>query len=427
MSSFKNIGILVLACCCLTSGAVEINVMPTLAYHLDDQWLNIPPNRPPFLPVAQKAVRGQEVDLRITFGKFSLKDKKSNLTFDVSVSSPEGKISFEKKNIPLISSEIEIKSPDSVFLCPDIVKIVFEPSDINGEYKINVKAFDHIAQNETDAQAKVTLCEAPEKYEAINFLSPENEKIIAYYYSAPAPEKLIPFFLGLCAANKELAQKSKNYTPIIPLSFFYHAFKDNRYLLPVLAKSFPQLDPDGQKLCAILFSALTDKDHNEFSLLGTEAENFKKEIPNFNPFQVEKVSTPIDEDILWSVFFATGKFAPIKLLADAMEQLKNGISPDKYKNLPDKTQEDKNKLYAWTIGAAASWSLSSNAARHPMVFFYCETLFQRSAEKSFIKTCLANTLRKAVEIRQKKSGAKTDAKEKSPAQNDTKQNTAPNK
>jgi hypothetical protein len=304
---------------------------------------------------------------------------------------------------------------------------VFEPSDIDGEYEIKVKAFDHIAQKETAVQSKITLVESPKKYEAINFLSPESEKTISYYYGAPVPEKLIPLFLGLCTANKELAQKSNNYTPIIPLSFFYHAFKDNRYLLPVLAKSFPQLDADGKKLCAILFSALTDKEHNEFSLLGDEAEIFKKEIPNLNPFQVEKISTPIDEDILWSTFFATGKFTPIKLLADAMEQLKNGMSPDKFKSLPDKTPEDKNKLYTWTIGAAAMWSLSSNAATHPLVSFYCETLFQRAPEKSFIKSCLANTLKKTVEIRQKKSGTKPDTQENPPTKNDTKQNNAPNK
>jgi hypothetical protein len=96
--------------------------------------------------------------------------------------------------------------------------------------------------------------------------------------------------------------------------------------------------------------------------------------------------------MLWTTFFATGEFLPIKMLVEAMSDLNVGITPEQYKNLPVKTAEDGKKLVKWSIGAAALWSLTANAKTHQLVFFYCETLFQRDDTDKFIKSCLAKVL-----------------------------------
>ena len=74
-------------------------------------------------------------------------------------------------------------------------------------------------------------------------------------------------------------------------------------------------------------------------------------------------------DMLWSTFFANGKYKPILKLIQTLDYIKYKGSIENYKN-SKKTEEDKQNAYREAVFQAAEWSLSSNCKTFELVKDY---------------------------------------------------------
>ena len=90
----------------------------------------------------------------------------------------------------------------------------------------------------------------------------------------------------------------------------------------------------------------------------------------------DPITDPEHLDELWGLFFASGSFAPIHRLCEA-------LSPEETDAVPDQEYQpnkDKEAVYLRVvIRGAAAWSIGSNASQHPLVKSYCEWMLE--AEK----------------------------------------------
>ena len=401
MLKFVNLWKLSTFCCVFylavgPAQALECLVNASLSGSYYDQWLNIPPGRPPFLPTVGNVVKKQYFYVYVNFWKFAVKDGNAAISFDIQGIRPDGKNYFEKKDLKGLSDNGKYTDSKSIYISSNYFKICFENDNPDGKYVFKVVARDGFGNCSTASECAVNLVAAPGKYDALDFMAKSNQDIMTSYYHNPQPQKLIPLFLGFCKAEPELQKKNRNYSPMNMLMFFYRTFDANRYLLPELAEQVKTLGQTGKNYAVYILYYLNEKDRHLLESIGPDAVAFAGNLAKVpNPFNIDKITHPVQEDMLWTSFFATGEFAPVKMLVDAMSDINGGITPEQYKNLPVKTPEDSKKLMKWAVGGAALWSLTANAKTHPLVFYYCESLFQRDNTDKFIKSCLAKVLNEA--------------------------------
>lgn len=389
--------------------AVKCRIDSTLLYDYNDQWNNIPKNRPPTLPLVTSVVKKQYFDIHVFFWDFKIAKDKADCTYKIKIIRPDGKIYYEGKEKTArkgpAAAKVALKPPGTLRIC-------FEPEDPFGKYKIEAVVYDKLGKTQASAEYTIELKPMPEKYTPmkIGFNKKDKPKLAMNYYLSPQPEKLIPFFLGFCQLQKDLVNakqydKKKRHACNLLMAFCYYTFKNNQYLLPPLIKIVKEQDIFYKRNLVFLLYNLNMKDELLFKELGKEAQEFAAKLgkTSSHPFEFDKINYSEQEDILWAQFFATGKFLPIKKLAEVMRQLKTNMSIKKYKKLKTKTPEDKKKLYQWIVGLAASWSLQSNAVQHDLVFYYCETLFARDIKDRFERACLGGILQKADKIRLSKA------------------------
>ena len=388
--------------------AVKCRIDSTLLYDYNDQWKNIPQNRPPTLPLVTSVVKKQYFDVHVFFWDFKIVKGKADCTYKIKIIRPDGKIYYEGKEKTArkgtAAAKVALKPPGSLRIC-------FEPEDPFGKYKIEAVVYDKIAKTQASAEYSMELKPMPENYAPmkIAFNKKNKPELALNYYRNPEPEKLIPFFLGFCELQKNLVKakqydKKRRHTCNLLMAFCYYTFKNNQYLLPSLIKIVKEQDIFYKRNLVFLLYNLNIKDELLYEELGKEAQEFATKLSKTsNPFEFEKINYSEQEDILWAQFFATGKYLPIKKLAEVMRQLKTNMSIAKYKKLKKKTAKDKKQLYQWIVALAASWSLQSNSIQHDLVYYYCETLYSRDIKDQFEKACLGGILQKAGKIRLSKA------------------------
>lgn len=388
--------------------AVECRIDTTLLYDYNDQWNNIPKGRPPVLPSVKSVVKKQYFDVHVFLWKFKIADNKANCTYRIKIINPNGEIHHTSKEFVAYKGKFAGKS---VFKAPTKLRICFDPKDPFGKYQIETIVYDKVENTQANARCSLALKPMPEKYIPLKIgLKKKNKpKLATNYYRNPQPEKLIPFFLGLCQLQKKLVEekkydKKKQHACNLMMAFCYYTFKNNKYLIPPLIKIVKPYGIFYKRNLVFLLHNLNMLDKQLYKDLGDKSRRFAEKLKKAsNPFEFKKVRYSEQEDILWAHFFATGKYLPIKKLAEVMTQLKTNMTIRKYKSLKKKTAKDKKQLYEWIVALAARWSLQSNAIQHNLVFYYCETLYSHDTKNQFIKACLAGILQNAEKIRLSKA------------------------
>ena len=384
--------------------AVECRINTTLLYDYNDQWHNIPEGRPPFLPVVKSVVKKQYFDVHVFLWKFKTADNKADCTYKIKIIKPDGKIYYSSKELVAYKGKF---AGTSVLKTPGKLQICFEAKDPLGKYQIETVVYDKIAKTQASAKCLIELKAMPEKYAhlKIGFDKKNKPELATNYYRNPQPEKLIPFFLGLCQLQEDLVKaqkydKKKRHACNLMMAFCYYTFKNNKYLIPSLIRAVEPYGIFYKRNLVFLLHNLNMLDEKLYKELGDQAQKFAAKLKQAsNPFEFGKVRYSEQEDILWAQFFATGKYLPIKKLAEVMTQLSSNMSIKRYKSLKTKTVKDKKQLYEWIIALAARWSLQSNAIQHNLVFYYCETLYMRDIKNRFLKACLDGILQQAEKIR----------------------------
>jgi len=347
--------------------AFEGKIFCTKAQNIQDQWIGILPGRPPTIPLCAQVVRQEPLGVNIMFLNPTIKDGKINVTGKLKVQTPAGKTLMEA---PLQPQTPPCRDNRAVFMFPDSAVMCFEPQDAVGTYVFSAELKDENSGVTSTARASVKLEEKistpPDK---TPFAAIEN------YYKNPAPQNILPAFKEFLGAVPAMKQKQgDDFNPLSCLAMFVYLLQANPQVQGDFARLVNSLkNPEEQSFGAVILHELGDW---PFALLSPEAQTYWK--PQLaGVFQVAKVTTPWQLDVLWSEFFVTGKRAPLEKIVAEIKLMEGNLSPENYKKLTTPTQQDQESLMRYMNGYAAAWSVASNTKQHPLVAFYLEAMLNR--------------------------------------------------
>lgn len=388
--------------------AIEATVAPTLLVNLPDQWGGLPPGRPPYVTTAAKVVRHQPFRIEIIYGRMALKDGGAAVRPHLEMRYlADGRSPWDGA-LEMAEERFSCENTGTAFLITGRSIATFEDGDRPGVYEITATVKDLNDGTEARATARIELLAEPPAPEPIADIN----AFLSTYYRAPQPERLLPAFRTVLAEilPKMRERQKQNFNPMPVAAFFIEALRLN----PQLHEEFIRLrseyeDPfDGGFLDLVLLN-----------LGGKSAEAVppaERERLGRLSFTVTEVTQPYHLDILWSQFFATGRQAPVRLIAGAIGSLQSPMTVEKYRELAAPAQADREALLRHLIGRAALWSLNSNAANHPLVRFYLEgMLLRRKLEEPFTVNTVAAMLRRLNQAPEEKKTSESPA-EKPPKQ-----------
>jgi hypothetical protein len=103
----------------------------------------------------------------------------------------------------------------------------------------------------------------------------------------------------------------------------------------------------------------------------------------------DPITDPSHLDALWGMFLATGEFAPIYRLCEALAPEETSAVPDQaYSPNKDEPESSLRPL----IHELAEWSIASNAEQHPLVKSYCEWILSQESISKAVRRELKKAL-----------------------------------
>ncbi len=362
--------------------AIDGNIICSKTRNIQDQWTGILPGRPPMIPICTQVVKAEPFTVNVFFVNPVVKDGKVKVSGKLTMYAPDGSSKFSTS---LKVLEFQCDNPKQVFLFPDFLMVSFDPPDAFGSYSFKAEIKDELDNTDKTTEAKVLLkerCDLP--------VAPQPLKAMTNYYAAPGPQNIIPAFKEFLAQVPELKEKQgRNFNPLSMLALFHYALAYNPQLWPEFIDCLKTLDGENQKMAILTVSSLGP----EFNKL--LPDDFKKQLAKFT-FQIEKPSVPWNLDVLWSEFLVTGQKAPLMKIAEATILLNGGLTIEKFKEIQNPTDADRQALMSNITGRAAAWSLASNVKQHQLVAYYLECALARNEFKApFVMMSIGKILSEA--------------------------------
>ena len=203
------------------------------------------------------------------------------------------------------------------------------------------------------------------------------------YYATPDPARLLPA-LRLWVGDEQI----RNHPATI--GFFGSALKANRLAADDLMSKLPNED----RLVRIYaIAALSWAGYQTEALVDALPANDKATLHEIHPL------SPFDEtpgmnigsrlDMLWSIFFATGRLEPVRAIASKLEWADDYA---KFKKLVDsgRKEEPTDSTFRAVGYGAAGWSLSALSQQQGLIMDYVDALKASADTSPVVKKELEN-------------------------------------
>lgn len=328
--------------------------------HFRSKWYNTQVTYTPKLTTVNEVFKNEYFDILVFINEMSLDtNNHCDISYDLKIIDSEGDIHTTIDNIKALDRKI---INESIFLSENLVRFCFDDDDEMGTYTFKIKLLDNISGKSLLIKKDISLVNYSEK----NLDQKDINKSMTYYYEDPNPSFIFNFF-------NILFKNDKDNLKFIMGAFFDKVFQDEKYLIPHLQEYFLSLSKkDKEKMLFILKSIHVNNKNilKGISLTKKEEEIFKSiSIPDL---QDDMILHPIELDMNWASFFATGEFKYVYNIIKSIELVQN----EEYK----------------TIGNAAIWSLSSNCEQHDLVKAYCINAYYSENLDDFTKGILAKII-----------------------------------
>jgi hypothetical protein len=290
----------------------------------------------------------------------------TDITGDLILVEPDGTIAYEQKDI--FSHKVASGHPPEGFIMLDpAVDMALEEEDPEGSYTIKAVVRDKVLNQEAAGEYSVQLKPgAPEVTKDNSFSSVEDfGKWMTYYYIRPEPEKIaeaIEFY-----ADTDLF--AKETTHLVTATFFSAALKnDPEAQKKILYEISSTGSQEAKEAFLHILWLINTPQSKELMLKAVEewqSEELKKTAEDLkNSSGPDILSEPINDvlhlDMLWAMFLATGDAHPVKKIISMLHLKKDGVGEEAL------------------LGAAAHWSLASNALQHRKVYEICKEALQNA-------------------------------------------------
>ena len=345
--------------------AIDGILIQTIDYTVRQKWVCTNSSAVAIIPTTDTVFPEQTLYIAAIACDYQM-DKKgyTDIVYSVRILSPDNSIYTVVDSLPLINGKV--KDPHLFQMSRGFVNLSFEKSDPLGTYQIEVLIIDKIANKTKRLESQVVLKGLP-PYD--HYLITDNnnfEQRTYHYYLNPHPERATADYLYA------YQKYSDNETAFIPLlGFMVEVFQHNRFLYPQLYEN--QEDTFAINLlmyCLGIENPAFDQSMGEevtFVMDALKATLF--------PELGGSITDPVQLDILWAKFMASGGYEPVKKLIQTLNYAKYKGSLNKVKwsdgleNIPEKkVQNAINEM----IYNALTWSMRSNCEQHPLVLQYCQ-------------------------------------------------------
>ncbi|HYF04356.1 MAG TPA: hypothetical protein VEC36_13315 [Patescibacteria group bacterium] len=324
-----------------------------------DKWYKIVPPAMPQILTVSKVFKGQNFVFVLFMNDYAVANNTPNVVYDLKIVAPTGSMYFEQKGLAALSQMLP--NPNVILLSEAQLQISFEEKDAFGEYKIFVNVVDKIEGKEKKIEGKIELID----FKNTDGFKKEDElgPWMTMYYRNPSPEKLLD---GFWLYTKSTFADNDNSFPAL-MNFFREGFENNTYLIPKLLAGYSEQNEKTKFFTLFLIRNLNFK-ADEFlkSLSENETAKWQKIVEDaaLNPYA--QISHPIQLDILWTSFFATGTTAPIEKLVSvlAFKEFEGAEAT------AESSDEQKEKFLKGLVYKSAKWSFESNTQQHSLVKDY---------------------------------------------------------
>lgn len=345
--------------------AIDGILIQTIDYTVRQKWVCTNSSAVAIIPTTDTVFPEQTLYIAAIACDYQM-DKKghTDIVYSVRILSPDNSIYTVVDSLPLINGKV--KDPHLFQMSRGFVNLSFEKSDPLGTYQIEVLIIDKIANKTKRLESQVVLKGLP-PYD--HYLVTDNnnfEQRTYHYYLSPHPERATADYLYA------YQKYSDNETAFIPLlGFMVEVFQHNRFL-------YPQLYENQEDTFAINLLMYC---------LGIENPTFDQSMEEEVTFVMDalkatlfpelggSITDPVQLDILWAKFMASGGYEPVKILIQTLDYAKYKGSfkkvnwADGLENIPEKkVQNAINEM----IYNALTWSMRSNCEQHPLVLQYCQ-------------------------------------------------------
>ncbi len=355
---------------------LEIVLVATTQYATHDFYAHTANGAGPDFRDATSIFPGQRIDLVVLAKNYSVNaSKRASLIYDLDITYPGGKTQRAGHDLRLCVGPV----PDITLLAYAGQNASFsaESGDPLGNYIFAVTAQDRVAG--TSTRKTVTLQVAP----YVEPLLPTGfnpSGWMASYYLNPSPELALP------ALFKIAASLSKDNTDAWPpiLGFYEEVLKANPWLAAVFLDRLKNANAADRTLLLFVLGYAWRNDP-------TYADLSKGPWPDADRGDF---NDPMQLDLLWGRFFATGAFAPVDRIASALTLHRSLGALERFKANPSAatSKGPTPEMMQELILKAAQWSLGANAYKHPLVRRYLEWILAQQRPDPMFNVLLKTTL-----------------------------------
>ena len=384
----------------------DVILIPSIADSELDFWFCTPPNSGPSIPKVKQVYPNQTFML-LMFSRVHpvASQTKVDIIFDLKLISPDGKISLDEKSLSFYKGSLK----DNKLIMPDNVSdMAFDKMDSLGKYQIETVFHEAVSKRTYKTSVEIELIEfkEPEAFASEEELS----DWVMNYYRHPDSVRSFSGILYFVEVTSEWIKENG-----ATLAFYRRIFQDNPFLWEYYAELYKTASDTDKRKMLLVAAIIPSRVEKEVFLKEVKDEmrvfydNASKiVIPNTD----QEITTPLQLDILWSEFLASGTYQPIKRIVSALELKKYEEIVEQVKSgaIPELTGKIKKKFMLGVVYQAAEWSLISNCMQFHRVHQYCQTIYEHETLKPEIKEALGFVL--AVVERKKQEEIKSEKSEK---------------
>ena len=332
-------------------------IIPTLDLFIQDQWEMTKGITAPRFSILEKAYPNQTFQVIIIIGNYKIKEGKINVLINCHIENEAGQIVSQDTFKRTLVADLE--EHIGFILLPELPTFNFSKTDKDGDYNIVVNIKDSNSGTEEIIKREISLQRSsPSQFIALDV---ELEEWRQKYYLDPKPNELIACYLQ--SMDKIGMNDNAN------IQFYAEALNNALFLV----EDIDQLLIKGE---------LPQEKRNALNLLlarsnysGPDLEGFSKpelaihhkisaeDEGGYNPLLQETLTHPTELDLLWSMFFANGKYENIEKIISALHFMEG-------KNIEEVRAAPESEMIQFAIGMASAWSLESIGRGHPVVKVY---------------------------------------------------------
>jgi hypothetical protein len=342
--------------------AFDILVLPARVDPALDLWTHVPAEVAPTFPVIDSLSVDEMVSVLVFLKNIGDDGHGAGrVTLDFAQVLADG--SEDMQQAGLVAWEGPLPTPGIVALSRATLGIGFDAEEPLGPMNFRVTARDEASGVAVEKRFDLTL--VAWSYGSVPESLGDCTAWYDRYHTAPQPAQAVRAFLEYA----DLRQSTGELNGAL-VGFFRTLFLDQPWLLPQLVSAARGGDEARLAKTATLLHCM-GRDDLLAELYPAERldEVCASLAPVVLPDPYGPLALPLQLDLLWGEFLASGRYAPVRQVVRALA-LVEPADPVSVYQAGKQTDEDKAVLMRGLAARSAAWSLHSNMKQHPLLFHY---------------------------------------------------------